>query len=89
MTTNQIAEIANTRILPIPWDTDIFERLYTESPIDMLRTTNYDVAALLLADLDQPTFITWVKELADEHDCEPIDILRSISRTLNYALLTR
>ena len=58
------------------WDSNIFASLYTESPIDMLRTTHYNVAALLLADLEQPTFVTWIKELADEHDCEPSDILK-------------
>ena len=68
------------------WDYDIFTSLYTESAIGMLRTTHYDVAALLLADLDQPTFVTWINELATEHDCEPSDILRSVSRTLHAAL---
>jgi hypothetical protein len=68
------------------WDYDIFTSLYTESAIDMLRTTHYDVAALLLADLDQRVFVTWINELATEHDCEPSDILRSVSRTLHAAL---
>ena len=71
---------------PTAFDSAIFASLYTESATDMLRTTNNDVRALLLIDLDQRVFVTWINELATEHDCEPSDILRSVSRTLHAAL---
>jgi len=89
MTSNQIAQIANTRILPIPWDSDIYNALFTESPTEQLRSMDDNVEALLTLLLDTPSFTAWATDLAEEHDCDLEDILRSISRTLNYALLIR
>jgi hypothetical protein len=70
---------------PIAIDTETFEKLYTESATDMLRTTQNSVSRLLIACLNEPGFCEWVIELAAEQDRDTDDVLRSVSRILHEA----
>lgn len=82
---NEYQDVIDTRT-PISWDSTVYELLFTESATDQLRATNNDPIALLACILDDRTTRGWIVEIANEHDCEPSDVIRSISRTLHHAL---
>ena len=59
------------------------------TPEEVLAERGNDITTILYADLMNDDTAALLNDIADQHHCEPSDILRSISRTLHAALLIR
>lgn len=70
---------------PTNWDSLIWDRLFTDGPLQQIN--GYPtVASCVLALTDHQQFRDFVDEIATDDGVTPIDVLRSIARTIHAAL---
>jgi hypothetical protein len=73
----------------VAWDSTVYDRLFGNSPADMLAVTDWNPGYLIKICLRQKCFTTPLAKICADDKVEATEVLRSVSRTLFAALRNR